>query len=190
MAASWSGVTPSRLAADTFAPAAISRSARSRSSPRAAQCSAVVPSTCGALTSALSCTSARTPLRSPFAAASAIPLLPAACATPAERSAINPAMPATETNLMSASPASAGTASRIPAYEPSSIRRLLYVLENRRRRRIVLEAELLRLVVRHQLRRQRRLAFAALRIEVKFEQRELVVGRRPGGIERPGRGVR
>ena len=65
-AASCIGITPSRFAADTFAPAAISRSAVSMSSIRTAQCRAVVPSTCGTLTSAFRCSKERTASLLPF----------------------------------------------------------------------------------------------------------------------------
>ena len=58
-------MAPARFAADTFAPARISRSAVSRSSACAAQWSAVVPSICGALTFAFFWISVRTAALSP-----------------------------------------------------------------------------------------------------------------------------
>ena len=75
IAANCIGMTPSRFAADTFAPARISRSAISTSSARTAQCSAVVPSTCAALTSAFFCSKERTASLFLFITASAISLL-------------------------------------------------------------------------------------------------------------------
>src|SRR5262245_10674476 len=77
VAASWSGVAPARVTADTFAPARISRSAVSRSSQRTAQWRAVVPSTCAALTSAFFCSKERIACLFSVIAASAISLLDA-----------------------------------------------------------------------------------------------------------------
>jgi hypothetical protein len=89
IAASCSGRTPSRLAADTFAPARISVSAMSTSSSRTAQCNAVVPSTCGVLTLAFCRSRARTRAASRFIAASATSL-PAAQALAEASSTITP----------------------------------------------------------------------------------------------------
>src|SRR5688572_1157517 len=85
MAASWRGVTPSRVRAVARAPALINRSARSRLSRSAAQWSAVVPSTCGTLTSALRAMAARTASRSPRIAASATSAAAARTVTAARR---------------------------------------------------------------------------------------------------------
>ena len=69
--ASESDVTPYRFAARALAPARTSSFAVSRSSWRAAQCSAVVPSTCAASTSTRPSSRARTAALSIFFAASA-----------------------------------------------------------------------------------------------------------------------
>src|SRR5881628_479036 len=107
-----SGVKCSRFAASPLAPAAISRSALSRSSRYTAQCSAVAPSICGALTSAFWRSSVLSAALSPFMTASATSLRPAAWAT-----AAGPSIDATRANtkrFINSSPRTPGSQLREP----------------------------------------------------------------------------
>ena len=79
--ASESGVTPKSLVTSTWARARISRSAVSRSSQWAAQCSAVAPSGCARFTSIFCASKARAAARSRFLTASTSRRSVAAAAT-------------------------------------------------------------------------------------------------------------
>src|SRR5579871_3760109 len=161
--ASISGVAPSRLAADTFAPARISRSVVARSFARTAQCSAVVPSTWGALTSVFFSSKERTASLFPFIAASA-------------KSLAAKTLAGTNTATQHASTSFILICAPFKLICSFSTGSPLHVLQHHRQRAVIFHTDDLARGVHHHLARQRDPSFPlALGVQVQLDHRKLVL---------------